>query len=162
MVRPRGGSFVYSDIEIGHMRHDIEMALDLGVAAVVLGVLDSSNRIDAGRSASLIEVAGASRVTFHRAFDRTPDLLAAIDTLLSLGVARVLTSGGAPTALEGVEVLASLVDRAADRLQILAGGGVRPDNVRTIVQRSGVREVHARCERDATRIRAIKDALLVS
>ncbi|HEX8942932.1 MAG TPA: copper homeostasis protein CutC [Gemmatimonadaceae bacterium] len=162
MVRPRGGSFVYSDIDIGHMRRDIEMALDLGVAAVVLGVLDSSNRIDAGRSASLIDVAGASRVTFHRAFDRTPDPLAAIDTLMSLGVARVLTSGGAPTALEGVETLASLVARAGERLRILAGGGVRANNVRAIVNGSGVREVHARCERDATRIRGIKAAIASS
>ena len=160
MIRPRGGSFVYTDGEIDRMRRDIEMALDIGVAGVVLGVLDSSNSIDVQRSGSLIAVAGGSRVTFHRAFDRTPDLSAAADALVSLGVSRVLTSGGAPSAIEGVDVLASLVARVGDRLRILAGGGVRANNVRDIVGRSGVREVHARCERDANRIREIKEAVL--
>jgi len=163
MIRPRGGSFVYADSEIDRMRRDVEMSLDLGVAGVVLGVLDPANRIDVGRTQSLIAVAaGGRRVTFHRAFDRTPDLLAGVDTLISLGVARVLTSGGAPTASEGADVLAALVERAGDRLGILAGGGVRANNVRDIIERSGVREVHARCERDANRIRAIKDAILSS
>jgi copper homeostasis protein len=159
MIRPRGGSFVYTDSEIAQMRRDIEMSLDLGVAGVVLGVLDAANHVDVTRTQSLVGVAGARRVTFHRAFDRTPDLFAAADTLISLGVSRVLTSGGAATASEGVETLALLVERGAGQLGILAGGGVRANNVRDIVHRSGVHEVHARCERDAGRIRAIKNAL---
>jgi len=160
MIRPRGGSFVYSDAEIDRMRRDIEMALDLGVAGVVLGVLDASNAIDVQRSRSLIGVAGGARVTFHRAFDRTPDPIAAADTLVSLGVSRVLTSGGAASAIDGADVLALLVSRVGDRLGILAGGGVRANNVRDILRRSGVREVHARCERDAGRIRQIKAAVV--
>jgi copper homeostasis protein len=159
MIRPRGGSFVYTESEMDRMRRDIEMALDLGVAGVVLGVLDPANRVDVGRTRSLVDVAGGRRVTFHRALDRTPDISAAVDTLISLGVARVLTSGGAATASEGADVLASLGERVDGRLEILAGGGVRASNVRDIVRRTGVREVHARCERDAGRIRAIKDAV---
>ena len=158
MIRPRGGSFVYAAGEIERMRRDIEMALDMGVAGVVLGVLDSADLIDVARTQSLVSVAGAQRVTFHRAFDRTPDVYAAADTLVSLGVSRVLTSGGAATASEGADVLASLVARVGGRLGILAGGGVRANNVRDIVERSGVREVHARCERDAERIRTIKSS----
>lgn len=159
MIRPRGGSFVYAAVEIDHMRRDIEMALDLGVAGVVLGALDSANHVDVERTQSLVGVAGGQRVTFHRAFDRTPDVRAAADALMSLGVARVLTSGGAATASDGAATLGSLVEHVGGRLAILAGGGVRANNVRDIVQRSGVREVHARCEGDAARIRAIKDAV---
>jgi copper homeostasis protein len=158
MIRPRGGSFVYTDGEMDRMRRDIEMALDLGVAGVVLGVLDSTNRVDVGRTQSLVSVAGGQRVTFHRALDRTPEIFAAADTLISLGVSRVLTSGGAASAIEGVDALSLLVERAGGRVGILAGGGVRANNVRDIVRRTGVREVHARCERDAERIRAIKEA----
>jgi copper homeostasis protein len=162
MIRPRGGSFVYTESELDRMRRDIEMAFDLGVAGVVLGVLDSANRVDVGRTRSLVDIVGGHRVTFHRALDRTPDIFAATDELISLGVARVLTSGGAATASEGADVLASLVERAAGRLEILAGGGVRANNVGDIVRRTGVREVHARCEGDAKRIRAIKEAGAVS
>jgi len=159
MIRPRGGSFVYTSGEIAHMKRDIEMALDFGVAGLAFGVLDSTNRIDVGATQSLVAAAGGHRATFHRAFDRTPDLLAAADTLTSLGISRVLTSGGAATASEGAGALASLVEHVGGRLEILAGGGVRAANVRDIVLRTGVREVHARCERDAGRIRAIKTAL---
>jgi len=159
MIRPRGGSFVYTESETDRMRRDIEMALDLGVHGVVLGVLDSANRVDVPRTQALASVAGGRRVTFHRAFDRTPDVFAAADALLSIGVARVLTSGGAPSANEGADVLSSLVEHVAGKLGVLAGGGVRGQNAADTVRRSGVGEVHARCERDAGRIRAIKDAV---
>src|SRR5438552_171454 len=84
MIRPRGGSFAYSAVEVAQMRREIEMALDLGVAGVVLGVLDSANLVDVARTQSLVSVAGGRRVTFHRAFDRTPDLFASAETLISL------------------------------------------------------------------------------
>ena len=84
MIRPRGGSFVYSESETDRMRRDIEMALDLGVHGVVLGVLDSANRVDVPRTQALASVAGGRRVTFHRAFDRTPDVFAAADALLEM------------------------------------------------------------------------------
>jgi copper homeostasis protein len=156
MIRPRGGSFVYTATELDVMRRDIEMALDLGAAGVVFGTLDSAHRIDLAQASALASIAGGQRVTFHRAFDRTPDLLASLDVLASLGVARVLTSGGAATASEGVGMLSALVERGGDRIAILAGGGVRASNVAEIVRRTGVREVHARCQGEAERIRAIK------
>jgi copper homeostasis protein len=159
MIRPRGGSFVYTGDELHQMHRDLEDALGLGCAGVVLGVLDDGNRIDAARTRALVEIAGGERVTFHRAFDRTPDIFVAADALMSIGISRVLTSGGAPSAIDGVAVLSALVDHSAGRLEILAGGGVRANNVREIIRRGNVGEVHARCECDAGRIRAIKDAV---
>ena len=91
----------------------------------------------------LMALARPLKVTFHRAFDVTADPMAALDTLLELGVDYLLTSGHAATALEGVEQLLALQQRAGARLTILAGGGVRAHNVRDVVARSGVREVHA-------------------
>jgi copper homeostasis protein len=159
MIRPRGGSFLYSARELDRMRRDTEVAMRLGAAGVVLGLLDAQHRVEVEQTRTLAEIAGAEQVTFHRAFDRTPDLIAAADALLEIGVARVLTSGGAATASEGVDALAALVEHVDDRLVVVAGGGVRATNVRELVEETGVVEVHARCEGSAARIAAIKDVL---
>ncbi|MDB4884503.1 MAG: Copper homeostasis protein cutC [Gemmatimonadetes bacterium] len=159
MIRPRGGSFVYSASELEQMRRDVGAAIESGAAGIVLGVLDQERRIDVEHTRSLVTLAGGAPVTFHRAFDRTPDLLASADALMSLGVSRVLTSGGAATASEGADGLAALVAHCGTPLGILAGGGVRAGNVAEIVRRTGVHEVHARCEGDAARIRAIRDVV---
>ena len=159
MIRPRGGSFVYSTTELEDMKRDIDRARDLDADGLVFGVLNSSGRIDTIRTQSLVDAAGDLPVTFHRAFDRTPDRFHALEMLIDLGVGRVLTSGGAPTAIEGLSELRDLVDAADERIAIVAGGGVRFNNVQEIVEETGVREVHARCELDADRIRAIRNAL---
>lgn len=159
MIRPRGGSFVYTTTELDEMRRDIDRAHDLDVDGFVFGVLNTSHRIDTIRTQSLVDAAGDLPVTFHRAFDRVPDRTDALETLIGLGVARLLTSGGAPTAAEGLYELRDLVEHADDRIEILAGGGVRWNNVADVVEETGVREVHARCEMDADRIRGIRTAL---
>ncbi|MFL5616942.1 MAG: copper homeostasis protein CutC [Gemmatimonadaceae bacterium] len=159
MIRPRPGDFVYSRSELDRMRDDIASARELGTAGVVLGVLDASRRVDTIATRELLTVARERPVTFHRAIDETPDVLEAIDMLASLGVARVLSSGAAPTALDGAETLASMVARAGDAVHIVAGGGVRAHNVAAIVRRAHVPEVHARCGRNASRIRGIREAL---
>jgi copper homeostasis protein len=161
MVRPRGGSYVHTGAEIDQMRRDLERLKAQCVDGVVIGILDSNDRIDVERTRELVESAGSTSVTFHRAFDRVADQLAALDTLIAAGVARVLTSGGAPTALAGAASLGALVERGGERIRILAGGKVRGGNVREIVYISGVREVHARCvgAADERQIRAIADAL---
>jgi copper homeostasis protein len=157
MIRPRPGEFVYTRAELDRMRNDVGIALRLGAAGVVLGALDAAGRVDAEATRDLLAAAGGRPVTFHRAIDETPDILAAIDALVTLGVARVLSSGGAPTALEGADTLAAMVTRAGTALRIVAGGGVRAGNVAEIVRRTGVREVHARCGGDAARIRGIAE-----
>lgn len=159
MVRPRGGSFVYSTSELEEMRRSMDRARELDVDGFVLGVLNASNRVDVIRTQSLVDVAGDLPVTFHRAFDRVADRVDALDTLIDLGIGRVLTSGGAPTAAQGMAQLRELVESAGGGIVILAGGGVRFQNVLELVEETGVTEVHARCEGESDRIRAIRTAL---
>lgn len=144
MVRPRTGGFVYSEDEVAKMRGAIEMAHEEGAGGVVFGVLRPDGTLDVDVMRELTELARPMRVGCHRAFDATPDADAALDQLIALGVDLVLTSGHAPTALEGVATLARHVQRAAGRITILAGGTVRGENVKRIVEGSGVTEVHAR------------------
>jgi copper homeostasis protein len=159
MIRPRGGAFVYPAAEIEQMRHDIDVARAHGADMLVIGVLDDRNRVDVECTRDLVDRAGSTPVTFHRAFDEIEDQATALEVLIDTRVARVLTGGGPGTALEGVSRLARLVEQARGRIVIMAGGTVRGHNVRAIVDRTGVREIHARCERDPQRIRDIVDAL---
>jgi copper homeostasis protein len=144
MIRPRGGSFVYSGAEIAVMTRDIERARTMDIGGIVTGVLEPDGGVDVDRTRSLVDSAAGLPVTFHRAFDRTRNLSDALELLIEIGVSRVLTSGGAPTALEGALVISALVTQARGRITILAGGGVRDHNVRDVVARTGVGEVHAR------------------
>jgi copper homeostasis protein len=159
MIRPRGGDFVYSEDELSQMYEDVAMARALGATGVVLGVLDTFDRLDLERTAALVEAAEGLPVTFHRAIDQVARRVVSIDALAALGVARVLTSGGAETAAEGTDELRAMVHRANDRLTIVAGGGVRAHNAREIVERTGVTELHARCAGDSERIRGIVAAV---
>lgn len=159
MVRPRGGSFVFSAAELDSMRRDMDMVRELGADVVVIGLLNTDGTIDEAHTRELVRRAGRTPVTVHLAFDGVPDQMRGLDVLVDAGVSRVLTSGGPGTALAGADQLRRLVDHARDRISIMAGGKVRGENVAEVVRRSGVREVHARCEHDAQRIRAIVDAL---
>lgn len=147
MIRPRGGGFVYTDDERDVMRRDVLIARALGADSVVIGGLLPNGTIDRPLVELLVETAEALPVAFHRAFDLTPDLEAALELLVDTGVGRVLTAGGAPTAAQGAVALARLVRKAGSRLTVMAGGGVREDNVRELVRESGVREVHVRLTR---------------
>lgn len=144
MIRPRGGGFVYSDEERDVMLRDIAVARELGADGIVTGALSHDGTIDIDLVKDLVDAANDLPVTFHRAFDFTPDLAAALDSLADAGIARVLTSGGAATAAEGATVLADLVRGAGSRIIVLAGGGIRETNVRDLISVSGVREVHRR------------------
>jgi copper homeostasis protein len=144
IIRPRGGGFVYSDIEMDVMRRDIEGARASGADGVAIGVLTRDSRIDATQTRELVRVASGMPVTFHRAFDMTVNLEASLDALIDAAVTRLLTSGGATSALEGAGTIAALRKRAAGRLEIMAGGGIREANVAEVVRQSGVSEVHVR------------------
>ena len=144
LIRPRGGDFVYSDLELDVMRRDIAVAREHGARGVVFGVLLPDGSIDVPRTRSLIAAARPLAVTFHRAFDFTADPDRALDDLIALGVDRVLTSGQAPTALEGTGILARLVRRAAGRIAIAAGGGLSEENMLAVIEQTGVPEVHVR------------------
>jgi copper homeostasis protein len=142
LIRPRAGDFVYSDIELAVMRHDIESAKELGAAGVVLGFLKADGTIDADRTAELVAVARPLAVTFHKAFDEVGSPLEALEQLVELGIDRLLTSGGRPTALEGVENLAELVSHANGRIVVMAGGRLEHSSVVQVVSRGKVKEVH--------------------
>lgn len=144
LIRPRTGDFLYSAAELDVMRRDIEIALSLGASGIVLGALDSAGDVDAPAMRALVASARPLPVTFHRAFDYARDQEAALQALVEIGVERVLTSGGAASALQGADRLAALRALAANRIVILAGGAITPENVRDVVARSGVTEVHLR------------------
>ena len=147
LIRPRPGDFLYDDDELDVMLRDIEMARSLDVDGIVLGALTPNGDIDIGTVHTLIEAAGSMEVTFHRAFDFVRDQDVALEALIELGVDRVLTSGGAATALEGASVLARLVQQARGEITILAGGSITASNVAEVVRVSGVTEVHVRAAR---------------
>ncbi len=149
LVRQRAGDFVYSAAEVDAMVEDIRAMRALPNPhnvrlGFVVGALNPDGTIDLESTRRMVEASGDAAVTFHKAFDQTSDLTAALDQLIELGVTRILTSGGAATALEGAEKLAELVGRSNGRAIILAGGGVRPANVAELVRRTGVTEVHLR------------------
>ena len=137
MIRPRGGDFVYSDLELDVMHRDIELAKQLGADGIVLGVLHTDGSIDATRTKALIQTARPLPVTFHRA----------LDALIRLGVARVLTSGQEATALEGTDLIADLVRQAAGRMIVMPGGGITERNIARIAQATGARELHMSARR---------------
>lgn len=144
MARVRPGPFVYTASELHATLDDIRTLKAAGADGVVLGALTPAGAVDVDATARLIEAARPLPVTFHRAFDETRDLDAALDALLALGVDRVLTAGGAATALGGGATLRRLVTRADGRLIVVAGGGIRAHTVAAVVGASGAAEVHAR------------------
>lgn len=142
MVRPRSGDFLYEPGEVDAMVRDVEALRDAGAAGIVVGALTKDGEVDRRRMAEFVDLASDLPVTFHRAFDVCRDPGEALDALAELGVRRVLTSGQARTAHDGRFAIREAVQRAGDRLSIMAGAGVRPENVARLVEMTGVREVH--------------------
>jgi copper homeostasis protein len=147
MIRPRGGDFHYSPVEVDVMRDDIRIAKDLGANGVVFGCLTVDGEIDVSLTRELVALARPLNVTFHRAFDVCLDPQRALEELISLGIDRVLTSGQEATCLEGLEMLTALQRQAAGRIIVMPGGGITPRNVKTIVTACGVSEVHLSARR---------------
>ena len=146
-VRPRIGDFVYDRHDIAVMLADIAAAKAAGAPGVVFGALTGDATIDRALMADLIAAARPMVVGFHRAFDQVADQAAGLETLVELGVAVVLTSGGADRAIDGAEQLGRLVAQSSGRIDILAGGGVTRENVRDLLERSGVHQVHGKAFR---------------
>jgi copper homeostasis protein len=142
MIRPRGGDFLYSPEELEVMREDVRMAKDLGADGVVFGCLTAAGQVDRFQTAELTQLARPLNVTFHRAFDMSSDPERGLEELIELGVDRVLTSGQESTCLEGMDVIAALVRKAAGRISVMPGGGLTLRNVARIAKFTGVSEVH--------------------
>ena len=141
IIRPRGGDFCYSDAEFEAMKLDIELCKRVGADGVVLGLLHPDGTVDVERTRALIELARPLSVTFHRAFDVTRDPFEALETLIGLGLDRILTTGQEYSPLEGLELIAELVRQAGDRV-IIMPGGVSERTANRIVAGSGAHEVH--------------------
>lgn len=144
LIRPRDGDFLYNSDEISVMIGDILSCAKLGVNGVVLGALDPFGNVDMDSCRALVATAkncGLS-VTFHRAIDRSCDIFKALEDAISLGVERILTSGGSVSAYDGMEVISQMNRIADGRVIIMPGAGINPGNIKEIVATTGVSEVH--------------------
>lgn len=147
LIRPRGGDFVYRADERDVMLRDIEAALAAGATGIVSGGLTPDGRVDGLLLAALVDAtSGGGEFTFHRAIDAVDDQLGALDAIIAAGAGRVLTSGGAPRCSEGLAAIGALVDRAAGRVQIQAGGGVTCADIPALIG-AGVSAVHLSARR---------------
>ncbi len=143
IIRPRGGDFLYSTLEVETMAEDIRIAKSLGADGVVFGCLRPDGTIDTQMCKALLQECDGLSTTFHRAFDVCLNPLEALEDIISLGFDRILTSGAKPTALEGKELIKALVQRAENRIKIMAGSGVNPTNIQELYNYTGAREFHS-------------------
>ena len=142
MIRPRRGDFCYASTEIDTMISDITYAKEQGANGIVLGLLKPNGTINPNNTQCLIKVAHPLTITFHRAFDLTRDPFEALETLIHLGIHRILTSGCQPSVEEGVDTIQKLIAHAQDHIIIMPGGGINEQNVKTIIQKTNAKEIH--------------------
>ena len=145
LIRPRGGDFLYTDLEFNIMMADIRYCIEAGCDGIVIGILNPDGTIDKKRCTEMINLARqwGLGVTFHRAFDMCADLFEGMEEIIDMGCERILTSGGKSTAMEGASNIARLVSKAAGRIQLMPGSGVNENNVADLVRFTGVTEVHS-------------------
>ncbi|KAB7772308.1 copper homeostasis protein CutC [Xanthomonas maliensis] len=143
LIRPRVGDFVFDAAEVEVMRRDVEQCVRLGCDGVVLGALNAAGEVDLATMRVLIAAAGSLSVTFHRAIDVSADPARTLEDAISLGCARVLTSGARATALDGIDTIAALVRQAGDRIRVMPGAGVSEHNVMALRAHTGAQEFHA-------------------
>ena len=142
IIRPRGGDFLYTDLEVERMAADIAVCRDLGVDGVVFGCLKADGTIDMEKNRYLMSCSEGMSVTCHRAFDRAADPVKALEDIIVLGFDRILTAGQQPKAIQGAELLASLNRQAAGRIILMAGSGVTEQNIRELHEATGLKEFH--------------------
>ena len=142
MIRPRGGDFLYTDLEFEVMLRDIANVKNSGANGVVFGILNPDGTIDMERSSRLVDAARPLQVTFHRAFDVTRDLIESLDTLCEMAVDRVLTSAGSACLRQALPLLSELVVAGGDSIKIMGCGGVEPSHVDELLVATGITELH--------------------
>ena len=142
LIRPRGGDFLYSGIELETMLKDIYAVKNLNGDGIAVGVLRADGKIDRDIMKEIIALAHPMSVTFHRAFDNTADPFEALETLIELGADRILTSGGAGSAMQGKDIIASLVQKAGGRIIIMPGAGINDKNIKELALLTGAVEFH--------------------
>lgn len=143
LIRPRAGDFHYRPLEVATMLASIRLAKEQGADGVVSGALQANGTIDVTTTEKLIKAAAPLPFTFHRAFDRCVAPTKALETLIELGVQTILTSGQATTALEGKGLIQELVQQADGRIELMAGGGIRPNNIAELAAIKGLNAFHS-------------------
>lgn len=147
MVRPREGGFCYTETEYHTMLEDAKLLLEHGAEGLVFGFLLPDGTVDSRRTAGFTALCKSREAVFSRAIDVCPNMEEAMEQLCALGIKRVLTSGGMPSALMGKEAIAKLQKKFGSRIEILPGGGIKPENVAEIVTHTGVNQVHSSARR---------------
>lgn len=142
IIRPRGGDFLYSHLELEIMLHDIKVAKQLGADGVVFGCLTADGNVDIAAMKMLMNAVGDMNVTFHRAFDMCKNPKEALEQIIELGCTRILTSGQEENALAGIPLLKELIEQADGRIIIMPGCGVNPNNILQIAEETGASEFH--------------------
>jgi copper homeostasis protein len=142
IIRPRGGDFLYSDLEYDIMRRDIEICGECGIDGIVTGILLPGGNIDVDRTAKLFEFAYPMSTTFHRAFDMCSDPVQGLEDVISAGAVRLLTSGLKNKAQDGIELLRQLIIQSGDRLIVMPGGGIDETNIALIITATKAKEIH--------------------
>ena len=143
IIRPRGGDFLYSDAEFECIKSDVLLVKELGYPGAVIGLLNEDGSIDIKRTKELVKLAAPMEITFHRAFDRCNDPFKGLEDIIATGCKRILTSGQFPNVSDALALVKELVDKAAGRIIILPGSGVRANNARKIIDATGAREIHS-------------------
>ncbi|MGL4518748.1 MAG: copper homeostasis protein CutC [Phocaeicola sp.] len=144
IIRPRGGNFLYSDLEFEAMKEDVKICGKLKCDGIVIGLLKADGSIDKARTKELVDLAHSygMGVTFHRAFDRCSDLVKGVEEVIECGCERILTSGGRNNVVEGSKVICNLIERAAGRIIIMPGAGLTPENIAEVARKTSAQELH--------------------
>ena len=142
LIRPRGGDFLYSEDELEIIKRDIQYCKNIGVDGVVFGFLKADGNIDTKLTAELSRLARPMSVTFHRAFDMSKNHEQALEELIEIGIDRILSSGAANKAGDGLKLLRQLVEQAGERIIVMPGSGINAKNILEIIRTSGAKEYH--------------------
>lgn len=147
MVRVRGGGFIYSDLEYKQMKVELIDLLENGADGIAFGFLTREKTIDLNRTKEFVEIIHSYHKTavFHRAFDCVNNYREAIKNLIDLKIDRLLTSGLKPTALKGQETIKELVIKYGNQIEILPGSGINYTNVKELIEKTGVKQIHSSC-----------------
>ena len=143
IIRPRGGDFLYTAAEYECIKADLLMAKELGYRGAVIGLLNADGTIDVERTTELVKLAAPMEITFHRAFDRCNDPIKGLEDIIQTGCKRILTSGQVPNVGDALPLVKQLVQKAAGRIIILPGSGVRANNCKSIINETGATEIHS-------------------
>ncbi|UZD22414.1 copper homeostasis protein CutC [Algoriphagus halophytocola] len=146
MIRPRGGDFYYTQKELMVMKRDIETLGSLGADGFVFGVLDKNGCVNTDACDSLIRTASGKPCTFHRAFDASSDYFDALEKIIGCDFQRILTSGGKNSVTDGLDTIKALMEKAEDRINIMPGGGSKPEHVLELKRTGWLKEIHASCK----------------